>query len=674
MIPKSILASWPIRKKLFFLLSIIFVPSFAMIVASGIERRQDETTNAQRGTMQVAQDLAEQQKQIATATETMLNVLAHLREVRDLNAEACDRLFTELQHRYPFYSVILAARPDGNVFAASVPFKPGAINLGDRKHFKDAVRTLDFSVGEYVVGRVSGALSLNYGYPVLDGDKKLIAVLITGFSLGQYSRFVSKGRVPAEYTVTFTDWKGVQLFKFPSDGKEAPGTAVAPDWFHDADGASGGRDFGVLEKSGRDGQVRISAFRQLRLHENSPPYMYILVQILKGGVVHHANMQMFGNLLILWIMALIAAGLGWAFGELILAQPIHRLVAATQNIGRGEMSTRTGLPHTSDELGQLAKCFDDTVSLLEQRNIERQNAEEALRKSYAELGERVEERTADLSASNAALTAEIAERERIESQLREHDKQLRGALAGAEGANRLKSVFLANMSHELRTPLNAIIGYSQMLREDRIGPDQPDVLCDLEKIERSGLLLLGIVNDVLDLSKIEAGHAEIKLQEVDMAAVLREVYTAVVPLAAQQGNIVCLDCPEEVRLAHADLPKLRQSLLNLVNNACKFTRNGRISVAVRRLRNGSGDWTEVRVSDTGIGICPEDVGKLFQPFSQVDDSTTRRYHGTGLGLAISKRFCQMMGGDIAVESVVGRGSCFCLRVPAAREASRAVEA
>jgi signal transduction histidine kinase len=237
----------------------------------------------------------------------------------------------------------------------------------------------------------------------------------------------------------------------------------------------------------------------------------------------------------------------------------------------------------------------------------------------------------------------------------------------AENTNRAKSVFLANMSHELRTPLNAIIGYSQMLREDCIGPEQPEVLSDLEKIERSGHILLGIINDILDLSKVEAGRETVKPQSIDVAAVLQDVSNAVQPLVRQQGNVLEIDCPEHARLAYADLPKFRQSVLNLVNNALKFTERGRVSVVVNKLRSGDREWTEVHVSDTGIGIGREHLGKLFQPFSQVDGSATRKYNGTGLGWAISKKFCQMMGGDITVESEPGRGSRFSIRVPAGRD-------
>jgi two-component system, NtrC family, sensor kinase len=250
--------------------------------------------------------------------------------------------------------------------------------------------------------------------------------------------------------------------------------------------------------------------------------------------------------------------------------------------------------------------------------------------------------------------------------LKRTQAELVRARDAAEDANRTKSVFLANMSHELRTPLNAIIGYSQMLREDCIGPEQPEVLSDLEKIERSGQMLLGIINDILDLSKIEAGRETVKAQSVDVGEVLRDVSNTLQPLARQQGNVLDIDCPEHARMAYADLAKFRQSVLNLVNNALKFTENGRVSVVVDKLRDGDREWTDVHVSDTGIGIGREHLGKLFQPFSQVDGSATRKYNGTGLGLAISKKFCQMMGGDITVESELGRGSRFSIRVPAGR--------
>src|ERR1022692_203383 len=212
---------------------------------------------------------------------------------------------------------------------------------------------------------------------------------------------------------------------------------------------------------------------------------------------------------------------------------------------------------------------------------------------------------------------------------------------------------------------------SQMLRQDYIGAEQAEMCGDLEKIERSGQMLLGIIDDILDLSKIEAGRETVKAQTFDVAAVLQDVSNAVQPLARLQGNVLEIDCPEHARMAYADLSKFRQSVLNLVNNALKFTERGCVSVAVNKLRNGDGEWTEVHVSDTGIGIGREHLGKLFQPFSQVDGSATRKYNGTGLGLAISKKFCQMMGGDITVESEPGRGSRFSIRVPAGRDVGQA---
>jgi signal transduction histidine kinase len=228
-------------------------------------------------------------------------------------------------------------------------------------------------------------------------------------------------------------------------------------------------------------------------------------------------------------------------------------------------------------------------------------------------------------------------------------------------ASQHKSQFLANMSHELRTPLNAIIGVSEMLREDAEALNQ-----DTEPLDRvlgAGRHLLALINDILDLSKIEAGRMELQFESFALAPLIADVVKTIEPLAAKNANQVAVKCDGEIGTLHPDQMRLRQALLNLMSNANKFTERGTITVDARQGQENRRNWITIAVADTGIGMTPEQVGKLFQEFSQADASTTRKYGGTGLGLAISKRFCQMMGGDITVESEPRRGSTFTIRLP-----------
>jgi signal transduction histidine kinase len=236
-------------------------------------------------------------------------------------------------------------------------------------------------------------------------------------------------------------------------------------------------------------------------------------------------------------------------------------------------------------------------------------------------------------------------------------------------ASQHKSQFLANMSHELRTPLNAIIGVSEMLREDAEAAKQ-----DTEPLDRvlgAGRHLLALINDILDLSKIEAGRMELQLEDFALAPLIDGVVKTIEPLAAKNENRLAVNCDGAIGRLHADQMRLRQTLLNLMSNANKFTERGTISVDAWQGQENGRDWITIAVADTGIGMTPEQMGKLFQEFSQADASTTRKYGGTGLGLAISKRFCQMMGGDITVESEVGRGSTFTIRLPMMADAPKA---
>ena len=287
-----------------------------------------------------------------------------------------------------------------------------------------------------------------------------------------------------------------------------------------------------------------------------------------------------------------------------------------------EVATRT------DEIGQLATTFVEMEKQIRQRET-----------SFAEL--------------NQSLEARVTER----------TQELQSAREASEEANIAKSRFLANMSHELRTPLNAIIGYSEMLLEEAEDTQQDDFAPDLKKINTAGKHLLELINAVLDLSKIEAGKMELYLETFSVSEMLKGVQSIIKPLVEKNGNVFVVRGVNEAGDMFADATKLRQVLLNLLSNACKFTENGTITLEVTRRTKEDREWIRFRVIDTGLGMTPEQVEKVFGEFTQADTSTTRKYGGTGLGLAISRRFCNIMGGDILIESEFHKGSTFTVTLP-----------
>jgi signal transduction histidine kinase len=243
-------------------------------------------------------------------------------------------------------------------------------------------------------------------------------------------------------------------------------------------------------------------------------------------------------------------------------------------------------------------------------------------------------------------------------------EELRAANAQLADASQHKSAFLANMSHELRTPLNAIIGYSEMLQEEAEEIGEEAFIPDLQKVNAAGKHLLGLINDILDLSKIEAGRMDLFLESFEVGHLVRDVEAIVQPLVEKNSNTLVVQATDDLGTMRADQTKVRQTLFNLLSNAAKFTDHGTISLTVRR---ESDDWLTFAVADTGIGMTEEQLGRLFEAFSQAEVSTRSKYGGTGLGLAISRHFCRMMGGDLTVQSVYGEGSTFTVRVPSVQE-------
>jgi signal transduction histidine kinase/DNA-binding NarL/FixJ family response regulator len=292
-----------------------------------------------------------------------------------------------------------------------------------------------------------------------------------------------------------------------------------------------------------------------------------------------------------------------------------------------------------DEIGRLIDGFNTMLSEIQQRDTAFRRANE------------------ELQTSTHELEVEIVHRKRTQ-------EELLAAKQAAEQANRAKSAFLANMSHELRTPLNAIIGYSEMLEEEVQDSGKIANVRDLQKVQAAGKHLLSLINDVLDLSKIEAGKMELHLETFSVRLMIEDMVTTLKPAIAKNANTFYLHVAEDVGAMLADVTKVRQILLNLLSNACKFTDRGTISLDVDRSTIAGRDWIRFRVRDTGIGITPEQQENLFQEFAQADVSIGRKYGGTGLGLAISHRLVHLMKGHIMVESAPAQGSLFTVQLPA----------
>jgi signal transduction histidine kinase/CheY-like chemotaxis protein len=353
--------------------------------------------------------------------------------------------------------------------------------------------------------------------------------------------------------------------------------------------------------------------------------------------------------LLLFVFAGIVAVTSLVFGIAAIhnfALPLAAMAKASFEVSHGNFERRV-------DIASMYKVRDEITDLGENFNA----MTERLGSLYNNLELQVQARTKEL----------VEERNRLDVALRD----LAVARDQALEANRAKSAFLANMSHELRTPLNAIIGYSEMLQEEAqdLGETTQELVPDLEKIHGAGRHLLSLINDILDLSKIEAGKMDLYLEYFDTGPMLQEVLNTIRPLIEKKSNqLVITRQPEELGSMHADLTKMRQILFNLLSNAAKFTEQGTITLAVKReaLVGADGqsvDWMTFSVTDTGIGMTPEQLNQLFQAFVQADASTTRKYGGTGLGLTITKRFCEMMGGEIRVESEVGHGSTFIAHLP-----------
>jgi len=322
------------------------------------------------------------------------------------------------------------------------------------------------------------------------------------------------------------------------------------------------------------------------------------------------------------------------------------------------------------EVGQQvpASIRDETIHALAARvpiefEVRAGNHVYAILLSPAPEGDHVNAYGRDITARVQAEEQLRLHRDHLEDLVEERTRDLESARDEAQQANRAKSAFLANMSHELRTPLNAIIGYTELLQEEADETSQTQTLADLNKIHTAATHLLRLINDVLDLSKIEAGRMQIEAEEFAVGNLVASAVSTVQPLARANQNRLLVECAEELGMMISDGTRLRQCLLNLLSNACKFTHNGTVTLSVSRTQTEGEDWLQFRIADTGLGMNAEQRAKLFEAFSQVHLQKDK-FGGTGLGLALTRHLCRMMGGDVTVDSQPGQGSQFTIHLPA----------
>lgn len=454
------LASLSIPRKLLLLLLAILLPASGIVFASSLMHRRDTIREAEYRELILVRSAAARFEQNAAAGRQLLNALSRFPQVTKTDAAACNRLFGELRAQYPACLFLYAATPDGTVFASSGNLEQGPVNLSKCQSFIEATKTREFSAGDYAEPFTGKVPSIHFCRPVLDADDNLVAVLGVAIGLDEYANFFTAPGLPEGSAFLITDAKGNRLFRLPQNASGAPGEPVSADFFKQVSGDS---EMGTYEGTAPTGVERIYASKRVSLREGAPRYVYFIFMDDGAEMLRPANLQILAYLFGLGILAVIGMTIVWRSANRLVIRPIERLVETARHLGKGTMGARTCLPHTPDELGELAKSFDEMAALLETRTAEYIRTEAELEKSRAELDAQVEQRTAELARTNEELRAEVSERVRTE-------EAMSAALERAEDEKSKSESIIAAISEGLTiTDMNFTVLYQNDIARAVVG-------------------------------------------------------------------------------------------------------------------------------------------------------------------------------------------------------------
>jgi signal transduction histidine kinase len=603
-----------LRLRLWLLVLLAFMPAVGLMFYTAAEQRRHAVKEVKDQALRMAQIASGDQERRIDGTRYLLMALAHVPDVRDGDVAECHNFLSALLKDNPLYTNFWTADLRGDLICSAVPFDR-LISVADRSYFLGAIEARDFAIGEFQIGRVTEKLTISFGYPVLAADGRVQAVVGAALDLAWLNQLMADAELPEGALLLVIDRNGAILFGHP----------IPEAWIGQSDASA--PLFQAMLTQGQataelrvmDDIPRIYAFTELRGLSGAG---YVSIGIPQAIAYAPARRTLARNLICLGLVGVVALAAAWIGGDVFILRRVQELVRAAQRLSRGDLTTRTGLPHGPGELGQLAAAFDEMSASLEKHEMQ----------------------------------------QRLEEDLRRYNEVLEAENRRVREVNQLKSEFVSLVSHELRTPLTAVTGYIDLLLEGQGAQSAAKRQEILTIVKRNTERLVRLIDDLLDLSRMEAGKVELQITALDLIALIADVVGLLRPQIEAKGQRLTFDPTQTLPAVAGDAERIRQVLINLLANAHKYTPPGGQIWLTAHTEPG---WARIDVRDNGIGLSPDEQAHLFEGFFRARRPAGQEVEGTGLGLPITRLLVEMHGGRLTVTSVPGEGSTFTFTLPAA---------